>query len=174
MLGHKSLPSTNEMAAFATALHAELERSNEAISAQATIGISDVVAKLELVEGAFGQASTAAKIARRHNQAVASWANHPLESLLDVALMPHIRSSDLPHALRVLDAQSEDTLSVIEKYLDNAGNVVLTSEQLHLHRTTVYYRLSRFRELTGLDLDQGEVRLLLHLWFKSRSHITLT
>jgi purine catabolism regulator len=34
---------------------------------------------------------------------------------------------------------------------------------LGVHRNTVLYRLERIRELTGLDLDDAEVRLRLHL-----------
>ena len=34
---------------------------------------------------------------------------------------------------------------------------------LHIHRTTLHYRLDRIRAITGCDLDDGETRLLLHL-----------
>jgi DNA-binding PucR family transcriptional regulator len=34
---------------------------------------------------------------------------------------------------------------------------------MHIHRTTLYYRLDRIREITGLDIDDGDVRLHLHL-----------
>ena len=32
-----------------------------------------------------------------------------------------------------------------------------------MHRNTVLYRLERVREITGLDLDDANVRLRLHL-----------
>lgn len=51
-------------------------------------------------------------------------------------------------------------------FLDQAGNVDRTGEQLYLHRTSVYYRLRSFERSTGLDLDDGETRLMLHLWFR--------
>jgi DNA-binding PucR family transcriptional regulator len=35
--------------------------------------------------------------------------------------------------------------------------------QLHIHRTTLYWRLARAAELLPLDLRRGEDRLKLHL-----------
>ena len=48
-------------------------------------------------------------------------------------------------------------------YLDHGCNGPAASAALHIHRTTLYYRLGRIRELTGLDLDDGRTRLTLHL-----------
>jgi DNA-binding PucR family transcriptional regulator len=47
-------------------------------------------------------------------------------------------------------------------YLDHGCNGPAASAALHIHRTTLYYRLGRIRELTGLDLDDGRIRLTLH------------
>ncbi len=47
-------------------------------------------------------------------------------------------------------------------YLDAAGSVARTAEALHLHRQTLYYRLGRITALTGLDLADGDTRLLVH------------
>ncbi|HEX2172634.1 MAG TPA: helix-turn-helix domain-containing protein [Dehalococcoidia bacterium] len=38
--------------------------------------------------------------------------------------------------------------------------------QLHLHRNTLLYRLNRIRTITGLDLDDPDTRLSLHLALK--------
>ena len=40
------------------------------------------------------------------------------------------------------------------------------AERLHLHRTTLYYRLDRIADLTGVDLRLGRGRtdLQLALW----------
>jgi DNA-binding PucR family transcriptional regulator len=32
-----------------------------------------------------------------------------------------------------------------------------------VHRQTLYYRLEKIEQLSGVDLDQGEARLQLHL-----------
>jgi hypothetical protein len=49
-----------------------------------------------------------------------------------------------------------------EVFLDCAGSAQRTAEALGVHRQTLYYRLGRVRELTGLDLADGGDRLLLH------------
>ncbi len=54
-----------------------------------------------------------------------------------------------------------------EVYLDCAGSAQRASAQLCVHRQTLYYRLGRIEELTGLDLTDGEHRLLLHAGVKS-------
>ncbi|WP_418959302.1 PucR family transcriptional regulator [Streptomyces tritici] len=53
-----------------------------------------------------------------------------------------------------------------EVFLDHAGQAGRTAAALGIHRQTLYYRLSRVEALTGLDLDDGEDRLLLHMALK--------
>jgi len=50
-----------------------------------------------------------------------------------------------------------------EVFLDCAGSAQWTADALGVHRQTLYYRLGRVRELTGLDLADGGDRLLLHM-----------
>ncbi|GAA0241143.1 helix-turn-helix domain-containing protein [Cryptosporangium japonicum] len=50
-------------------------------------------------------------------------------------------------------------------FLDAAGNGPLAAAALHVHRTSLYYRLGRVHDLTGLDLADGATRLALHLGF---------
>ena len=54
-----------------------------------------------------------------------------------------------------------------EVFLDCAGQAGRAAAALAIHRQTLYYRLSRVERLTGLDLDNGEDRLLLHMALKS-------
>ncbi|MER0244047.1 helix-turn-helix domain-containing protein [Streptomyces sp. HSW2009] len=53
-----------------------------------------------------------------------------------------------------------------EEFLDRAGQAGRTAQALGIHRQTLYYRLSRVEQLTGLDLGAGEDRLLLHMALK--------
>ena len=50
-----------------------------------------------------------------------------------------------------------------EVWLDCAGSPQRAAARLCIHRQTLYYRLGRIAELTGLDLADGADRLLLHL-----------
>lgn len=54
-----------------------------------------------------------------------------------------------------------------EIFLDQAGSPARTATALGIHRQTLYYRLTRVEALTGLDLADGEHRLLLHLALKA-------
>lgn len=75
--------------------------------------------------------------------------------------VPHAglrRLLDLPEALPLLET--------LETYLDAAGNAQLTAELLHLHRTSLYYRLQRVEQLARTDLKDGVERLALHLSLK--------
>lgn len=48
-------------------------------------------------------------------------------------------------------------------FLDAGGSVARTADRLEVHRGTVYYRLRQIEDITGLQLDDGRHRLLLHL-----------
>ena len=54
-----------------------------------------------------------------------------------------------------------------EVFLDCAGSASRAATALRIHRQTLYYRLSRVTALTGLDLADGEARLLLHTSLKA-------
>jgi hypothetical protein len=54
-----------------------------------------------------------------------------------------------------------------EVFLDCAGQAGRTAATLGIHRQTLYYRLSRIEQLTGLNLTDGEDRLLLHMALKA-------
>jgi DNA-binding PucR family transcriptional regulator len=49
-----------------------------------------------------------------------------------------------------------------EVFLDCAGSASRAATALNVHRQTLYYRLTRVAALTGLDLADGDARLLLH------------
>jgi hypothetical protein len=49
-----------------------------------------------------------------------------------------------------------------ERWLDAGGSPGRAAETLCVHRQTLYYRLGRIEALTGLDLADGDARLLLH------------
>jgi len=68
----------------------------------------------------------------------------------------------------VLDGLDEtpELLETLGIFLDHAGNVAQSAAELHIHRQTLYYRLSRIEQITGCDLGDGQARLLLHMSVK--------
>ncbi len=66
------------------------------------------------------------------------------------------------------DEQYEtELLQTLETFLEADGNVAGTSQRLFTHRHTVYYRLERVRELTGLDVSSSDGREKLSLGLKA-------
>jgi sugar diacid utilization regulator len=54
-------------------------------------------------------------------------------------------------------------LESLRAYLDAAGSAPDASTALRIHRTTLYYRLTRIEKLLEIDLSDGRTRLTLHL-----------
>jgi sugar diacid utilization regulator len=66
------------------------------------------------------------------------------------------------------DEQYEtDLVQTLETFLDADGNVAGTAQRLFTHRHTIYYRLERVRELSGLDVSSSEGREKLSLGLKA-------
>jgi hypothetical protein len=56
--------------------------------------------------------------------------------------------------------------ATVRAYLDCGANAQHTAALLHIHRTTLYWRLARVADLLAVDLSRGEDRLKLHLALK--------
>ncbi|MFE9775968.1 PucR family transcriptional regulator [Streptomyces sp. NPDC005931] len=115
---------------------------------------------------AWGEASAAARAALAEPRLgpVARWASIGPFRLL-TALPPRIAHDPVVGPL--LSPAQHELARTAEVYLDRAGQAGRTAAELGIHRQTLYYRLSRIEQLTGLDLDDGEDRLLLHMALKA-------
>lgn len=56
-----------------------------------------------------------------------------------------------------------DLIRTLKAFFDAKGGPKEAASLLDVHRNTVLYRLERIRAITGLDLDDADVRLRLHL-----------
>ncbi|MFB6752001.1 PucR family transcriptional regulator [Streptomyces sp. NPDC056353] len=115
---------------------------------------------------AWAEASAAARAARAEARfgPVAQWTSIGAFRLL-TSLPP--RAADDPAVRALLSNAHRELARTAEVYLDCAGQAGRTAAELGVHRQTLYYRLSRVEQLTGLDLDDGEDRLLLHMALKA-------
>jgi sugar diacid utilization regulator len=68
-----------------------------------------------------------------------------------------------PAVSRLLETADPELIATADAYLGAGGKVHDTAAALNVHRQTVYYRLQRIEQVTGLDLSRGDHRLLLHL-----------
>jgi sugar diacid utilization regulator len=95
------------------------------------------------------------------------------DSLGVYALLAKLDADDLdlvarttPLARLAASRNGDVLLATAETFLDLAGSVQRTAEALHVHRATLYQRLARIEDVTGLHLDDGGDRLTLHLGIK--------
>ncbi|MFF4641566.1 PucR family transcriptional regulator [Streptomyces sp. NPDC001389] len=131
-----------------------------------TAGVSDPVRGLGEVPAAWGQAVAAARAAAAQPQLgpVAQWAGiGPYRMLAALAAGP----VDDPATRALLSPAHRELARTAEVFLDCAGQAGRAAAVLGVHRQTLYYRLGRVEQLTGLDLDAGEDRLLLHMALKA-------
>jgi hypothetical protein len=130
------------------------------------VGQSEVLS-LDRLPIAFHQASTSLKVARSApGGSAAAWERLGADRL--IAQLPLSSIHDFPEGLTHVIEHEPDLAQTLKAFLDNAGHVKETSERLALHRSGLYYRLARIEDLTGLDLDSGDDRLLAHLALRTR------
>ena len=116
------------------------------------------------------ESAVRARLARRAAATVLATSVASWEELGPYGVLLRIPGDDLDEAalpaevrlLRGIDRDGHLTRT-LRAYLDHGCNGPAAAGALHIHRTTLYYRLGRIAELTGLDLDDGRTRLTLHL-----------
>ncbi|MEU8466189.1 helix-turn-helix domain-containing protein [Streptomyces sp. NPDC029003] len=134
-----------------------------------TAGVSDPVRALAGLPAAWAQAVAAARAATAQPRfgPVAQWsAIGPYRMLAALAADP----VDDPATRSLMSPAHRELARTAEVFLDCAGQAGRAAAALGIHRQTLYYRLGRVEQLTGLDLDEGEDRLLLHMALKT-SHL---
>ena len=112
-----------------------------------------------------------ARLATRVGEAVpalrpiAAWSELGVYRLLACGPDKALASAVLdPAVLRLLEEDADSDLrDTALAYLAAAGNVQDTATALGVHRQTVYYRVQKIEQVTGLDLSRGDHRLVLHL-----------
>ncbi|MFI0512751.1 PucR family transcriptional regulator [Streptomyces sp. WSLK1-5] len=129
-------------------------------------GIAAPRPSLAELAAAWQEASAAARaaLAEPGFGPVAEWSRIGPYRLL-TALPPEAAHD--PAVRPLLSPAHRELARTAEVYLDCAGQAGRTAAELGIHRQTLYYRLSRVEQLTGLDLDDGEDRLLLHMALKA-------
>ncbi|MGC0374608.1 hypothetical protein RKD28_002124 [Streptomyces sp. SAI-229] len=159
------LRSTDVPAPATTAASRLLERAGPN-GPPAAAGIAAPRAGLTDLGAAWTEASAAARAALAEPRLgpVAHWASIGPYRLL-TALSPGAAHD--PAVSPLLSPAHTELARTAEVYLDRAGQAGRTAAELGIHRQTLYYRLSRIEQLTGLDLDDGEDRLLLHMALKA-------
>ncbi len=64
------------------------------------------------------------------------------------------------------ERKQADLIRTLNGFFEANGNLARAAQDLDVHRNTLVYRLERISELTDLDLDDPDNRLILHLALK--------
>jgi len=75
-----------------------------------------------------------------------------------------------PGAPALAGCDRGDLLRTARALLDAGGDVTRTAERLHIHRTTLYYRIERIEAVTGVNLRTGADREDLQLALRLQAY----
>ena len=65
--------------------------------------------------------------------------------------------------------KQSDLIRTLSGFFAANGNLAKAAQELDVHRNTLVYRLERIAELTKLNLDDSDNRLILHLALKTQA-----
>ncbi|MFF3995579.1 PucR family transcriptional regulator [Streptomyces cyaneofuscatus] len=143
------------------------ERLRTGAGPGATGGVAAPRRGLDALSASWREATAAARAARAETRLgpVARWSAIGPYRLLTALPGTGTDPAD-PAVAALLTPLHKELAHTAEVFLDCAGQASRTAAELGIHRQTLYYRLSRIEQITGLDLGDGEDRLLLHMAVK--------
>lgn len=145
-------------------------RLRATVRSRVVAGLGSEVGGLTAARQSYEQARVAARVALILPElgSILRWQDTGV-----YALLSRLSPNDLemgafpPQVLRLAAARHADMLmTTAEHYLDLAGDAQAASAALHIHRATLYQRLERIEDISGLNLKRGSDRLTLHLAIK--------
>ena len=137
--------------------------------AGASISVSSALTGAQNVGAAHQQCNEALDINQRLNNPVSI---HHFDDLGYILTLYHAEPASLsqnpqvPILRKLLREKAADLFNTLEAYLDAGGNSVQTAEALHIHRSTLNYRLARIKTICDVDLSSASTRLNLQIALK--------
>ena len=157
--------ANQDVDALAATLAQRLSRSN----GDMRIGISAVFSGADKVGAAHQQCNEVLEIARRlrSQKQVQRFADLGyIHTLFQAGRQSLEQNSQVPVLRQLLAEKQADLFHTLETYLDAGGNSVQTADSLHIHRSTLNYRLARIREICAVDLSSPGARINLQIALK--------
>jgi len=121
------------------------------------------------IDDAVARATASARLRATLPDQVASVRAEDLGGWALMHTVPRSRSllhQACPAAFDLLALDDPTPRETVEAYLDAAGRVPVACERLHIHRTTLYYRLEHLPDAVRAALADGLQRSTLHLALK--------
>lgn len=147
-------------------------RAMERYRAQVAIGIGQNAGELRMWRESFQQAVAAYRTAHqwRLTMPLAFWEMGVYRLLSLLAGSPELRKfyHETLGELAQESSHNMEFITTLEAFFEEHGNLTRTAKRLHVHRNTLLYRMDRIREISGLDLDNPETRLAVHLALRIR------
>ena len=130
-------------------------------------GVSDVFHSFFRVQSGFSQAAIALEYGHRRfpHQCFFSFLDH-VNSFFMYCAAEKAAYTDLcqEKLLALLEADAEkgtEYFKTLRVYLENERNLSETAQALHVHRSTLQYRIDKIHETLALSLDDPNLRLYL-------------
>ncbi len=162
-------PDHGELARCAEELRTDLRREAH-VGGSVRVGIGPTCGLLEDAAESHECAAEALRVAEAVPDlgTVIFWSELGVYRLLVQLPLEKLRDDAVPPGLRRLIGQDPSgvLLQTLEVYLDGACNAADAVDRLSIHRTSLYYRIGRIEDITGMSLRSGGDRLSLHLGIK--------
>lgn len=159
----------SEARTAAATLHDEIDRRVSGNGTVVSVGAGQVRAGLTGIQRSHQEAKQALTMGRRLSGAGGLTRFEELGVYRLIFAAEHLPELEAFHheALGSLIGydrdHSGDLIRTLKAFFDARGGPKEAAGLLDVHRNTVLYRLERIRAITGLDLDDADVRLRLHL-----------
>ena len=167
---HSGLPAGREIDDLAAAVQHRVCQAGGYPPEQCYVGIGEPRPSLNEAHGSYLEAQRAADVAQvtRAFGTIVRYSDLSVYRLLAELPTDRLNRSIHPGLQRLLEHDGDLAVlaRTLEVFLDNAGDVKRTAEDLNVHRASVHYRLRRIEEIADIDLSNGDDRLALHIGLK--------
>ncbi|MEG1118217.1 MAG: helix-turn-helix domain-containing protein, partial [Janthinobacterium sp.] len=141
--------------------------AQQALTPPATLSMGVALPGLDGATASYESAKQTARVGRARDggQATFSYLELSLPVLLS-GLQAGWQAEQLRQTLARLqahDRKSGTLMRTLAAWFRHHSHPMATARALHIHRNTLDYRLQKIAELTGLDLDDTDDRLLLYV-----------
>ena len=136
------------------------------------VGVSDEYKNFALTPYYYKQACIAHDYGKKSESML--WCHHFEDYALDYMLenacgdIPpqHVCLGGLQELIAYDNKNETELYKTLKVYLENERNAVHTAKELFIHRSTLFYRLDRIKELIHIDLDDANVRLYTSISYR--------